>query len=48
MNPSVMVDQAAGDVAAAESRNDGNAHMPEEFFGWLDRMEARPKGSAER
>lgn len=36
----VIFDEAAGDVAAAESRDEGKAHRPEEFFGSLDRIEA--------
>lgn len=40
----MIVDQAAGDVAAAESRDDGKAHRPEEFFGSLDRIEAEARG----
>lgn len=44
----MIFDEAAGDVAAAESRDDGKTHIPEEFYGWLDRIEALPKGSAER
>lgn len=39
----VIIDQAAGDVAAAESRDDDKALIPEEFDGWLDRIEAEAK-----
>lgn len=40
----MIIDQAVGDVAAAQARNDGKAHTPEECFGSLDRMEAEQKG----
>lgn len=36
----VIFDEVAGAVAAAESRGDGKAHIPEEFYGWLDRVDA--------
>lgn len=40
MNPVVIFDEVAGAVAAAESRGDGRAHILEEFYGWLDRVDA--------
>jgi hypothetical protein len=44
----VVVDQAAGDVGAAESRDNGKAHMLEEFSGWLDRMDAEAQAKGQQ